>query len=289
MWNKFLLILAVVSLTISLSAQQYRATRRSRGRQTTTTVQQKTTAVKKTTAQPTSAKSSMNASARQSGRSAKFDPKKPALTQSQIDYVMNGQIQKKLLELKLPAKLPGSKNDDEDTSEDENKAEADEKKDADEKKAKPTYISRLDFASLMSEYNSLTANFELIEVTHIRQEWYQQYRTELLKFGAFVNEMTIALRTRSNGRYTAAMQKFKEHQKACLKFLKAKPPRITKEQYEALVLKNTKIRQQNYLKKLKEEREAAMKRRQEMLKQLQQKNQQKMQGQTTAPRAEKKK
>ncbi len=277
MWNKLFLILAVVSLTISLSAQQYRTTRRYRGRQTTTTVQQKTTAEKKNPGPATSAKPSTTASARPSGRSAKFDPKKPALTQSQIDYVMNGQIQKKLLELKLPAKLPGSKNDDEDASEDEDKAEADEKKNSDEKTAKPTYISRLDFASLMSEYNSLMANFELIEVTHIRQEWYLQYRAELLKFGAFVNEMTIAVRAKSSGRYVAAVQKFKEQQKACLKFLKAKPPRISKEQYEALVLKNTKIRQQNYLKRLQEERAAAMKRRQEQLKQLQLKNQQKNQ------------
>ena len=145
------------------------------------------------------------------------------------------------------------------------------------KPEKNVFISRLDFSILISQYMSLMKDFELTEVSHIPMDWYQRYEAELRKFGSLVNEMTIALRTRSNGRYVAAVQKFKEQQKACLKFLKAKPPRISKEQYEALVLKNTKIRQQNYLKRLQEERAAAMKRRQEQLKQLQLKNQPKNQ------------
>lgn len=277
MWNKIFLIFFVGTLTFSLSAQQYRNYRRNRGRQTTTISQQKKTA-EKTPAQPTAEKQSTTAGSARSGRNAKFDPTKPVLTQAQIDNVMNGQIRKKLLEARISAKLPGRENDD-DASEDEEKPEADGKKDAEEKKGKTTFISRLDFAILLSQYNSLIANFELTEVSGIRPEWYQQYQTELRKFGPIINEMTIAIRAQTGARYAAAVQKFKDHQKACLKFLKEKPPRITKEEYQALLLKNTKIRRQNYLKMLQEKREAAMKRRQEELKQLQQKNQQKNQGQ----------
>ena len=129
----------------------------------------------------------------------------------------------------------------------------------------------------MSDYSSLVDNFELTEVSLIQLEWYQKLQAELRKFGPIINEMTIGLRTQSHERYAVGMAKFKAHQKACLDFMKAKPPKISKEQYDALVLKNTKIRRQNYQAELQREREAAAQRRQEMLKQQQQKQQQNQQ------------
>ena len=273
MWNKFLLILAVVSLTVSLSAQQYRRYRSRRGRDRstqTTTVQQtktETKTEKKTSSTQKATQKGRTSSRKSSASASKFDPKKPFLTQNHIDSVLEGQIGKKLLESKIAAKLAGHKNDD------DNNAEGEEKEGNDEKPGKTVFISRLDFASMMSEYNSLMANFELIEVTRIPMAWYQQYQTELRKFGSIINEMTIAIRTRSNQRYTAAVQKFKAQQKACLKFLKEPKPKISKEQYEALVLKNSKIRLQKYLKQQEEKRQAALQRQQEQLKRLQQRSQ----------------
>ena len=264
MWNKFLLILFVGALTFSLSGQQYRRTRRTRGRDVqTTTVQQKKTEEKKS-AKPAAGTPSRKSAAEK----VKFDPAKPDLTQSQIDYVMNSQIRKRLLEYKISEKLPGSANDNEDAPGNGEKPEDGEKKpETGGKPEKFTFISRLDFAILMSRYKTLLSNFELIEVSRIRPEWYQRFQTELDKFAPIINEMTIALRAGSNERYADCVKKFKAHQKACLDFLKEKPPRISREQYDALVLKNSKIRLQNYLKRLKEEREAAIKRREEMLKQ----------------------
>ena len=268
MWNKFIVILLVGLLAFSLSAQQYRNYRRNRGRSgQPATVQQKKTA-KKTSAQTVASTTEKTPAAKN-----KFDPKKPLLTQKQIDSGMN-EIRQRLLECKIRDKMADRKDGDE-----EEPPEDEEKKEDAKKSKKDTFISRLDLSIMLSRYKSLIDNFELTEVSRIRPEWYQKFRTELDNFGPIINEMTIAMRTESNGRYVAAVKKFKAQQEACLKFLKEKPPRISKEQYEALVLKNTKIRQQNYLKKLKEEREAAMKRRQEMLKQLQQKNQQKNQPQ----------
>ena len=273
MWNKLLLILFAGMLSFSLSAQQYRRYRSRRGRDRstqTTTVQQTKTEEKteKKTEKKTAAQQKSRASTRKSSSSAKgkFDPRKPVLTQSFIDSVMNGQIRQKLLECKIPAKLPGSKDDDENT-------EDGEKTEDSGKPEKTVFISRLDFSILLSQYKSLTADFELTEVSRIPLEWYQKYEAELRKFGLIVNELTIALRIRSNGRYAAAVQKFKAHQKACLNFLKQKPPRISKEQYEALVLKNSKIRLQNYLKQQEEKRRAALQRQKDQLKQLQQRSQ----------------
>ena len=275
MWNKLLLILFVGTFAFSLSAQQYRRYRSRRGRDRstqTTTVQQTKTEEKteKKTEKKASAQQTSQTSARKSSSYAtrKFDPRKPALTQSYIDSVMDGQIRQNLLECKILAKLPGSKTVDDDNDEDE------EKPSADAKPEKTVFISRLDFAIQMSRYSSLMANFELTEVTGIPLNWYQQYRTELNKFGPIINEMTIAVRARSAGRYAVAVQKFKAQQKACLKFLKEPKPKISKEQNEALVLKNSKIRLQNYLKLQEEKRRAALQRQQERLKQLQQKNQQ---------------
>ena len=286
MLNKLILMVLIgMLLSLSLNAQSSRYGRR-RNRQTTQQSlfdkEQKNDASAKKQTDSTKKKQSSKKNSSQSA--AKFN--KPTLTLNQVSSVLDNEIKKRLLECKMSAKLPGRKNIDDDESEDEEDSESDrktesgEKKETDRKKAKPTFISRLDFASMMSDYNSLIANFELTEVTGIRPEWYQQYQTELRKFGSIVNEMTLAVRVHSSERYAAGVQKFKAHQKACLNFLKEKPPKLSKEQYEALVLKNTKIRQQNYLKRLREEREAAMKRRQEQLKQLQQKNLQKNQGTT---------
>ncbi|MBR4663805.1 MAG: hypothetical protein IKO93_08025 [Lentisphaeria bacterium] len=132
------------------------------------------------------------------------------------------------------------------------------------------------------KYRSLIKNFELVEVSKVKMEWYQRYGAELVKFKPIAEELYIAVSKLSQSRYEAALEKFQKQQEACLNFLKEKPPRITKQEYQALFLKNTKIRQQNYLKKLREEREAAMKRRQEQLKQLQQKNQPQKKDQNTA-------
>ena len=274
MWNKLLLILLLGTAAFSLSAQQYRRYRSRRGRDRstqTTTVQQ--TKAEEANKKKTDSSAVMTVRNRSTSNklSGKFDPKKPELSQSQIDYVMNNQIRTKLLECNISAKLPGHKENDEEVQEDGEKTENGRIPE------KFTFVSLLDFSRLMSRYNSLIANFELVEVSSVRPEWYQRYQTELRKFGPIINEMTFAIRSHSSSHYAAGVQKFKAHQEACLKFLKEKPPRISKEQYQALVLKNSKIRQQNYLKKLKEEREAAIKSRQEQLKQLQQKNQQKNQ------------
>jgi hypothetical protein len=257
-----------------LTAQSYRASRRNRNRRgtQTTSVEQKKT--KETNKKKTDSSAATNPSQSSSNKpSAKFDPKKPILTQKQIDSGMN-EIRQRLLECKIREKMADRKDDDgEDSPEDE------EKKEDAKKSKKDTFISRLDFSIMLSRYKTLIDNFELTEVSRIRPEWYQQFQTELGKFGPIINEMTIAMRAESSGRYAAAVQKFKAHQKACLKFLKEKRPKITSEEYQALLLKNTRIRQQNYQKMLQEKRQAAMKRRQEELKQLQQKNQQKNQGQ----------
>ena len=287
MLNKFLLILLVGVLTFSLSAQQYRRNRRNRGRDNqTNSVQQKKTQEnnKKKTSSEVKPPAPSSSSAKPT---EKFDPKKPVLTQKQIDSVLNDQIRERLLECRISEKLRGQKDNEEETSDDEEKAEEDKKPQGGKKSKKNAFISRLDFAILMSQYRSMTSNFELSEVTRIPPEWYQQYQTELNKFGSIINEMTIAIRIGSDGRYAAAVKRFKEHQQECLKFLRTKPPRIPNDAYQALILKNTKIRQQNYQKmlqeKLKAEREAAMRRRQELLKQrTQPKNQTQNKDQKTA-------
>ena len=269
MWNKIIALTVLsVFLTVPLAAQNYN--RRTRGRIVTTRQQEKTT--QKKTTETTTKKSAQDKKKKTdpAGPASKFDPQKPVLTQSQIDGVMNDQIRQRLLEITVPAKLPGFEEDAEDDDEEEDK-KADKKEE--DKQEKGTLISRLDLAIVLAHYSSLLGNFELCEVSNIRQEWYLQYQAELRKFGPIINEMTIAVRTQSKERYRAAVKKFKEHQEECQKFLKQKPPRLTREQHQALVTKNSKIRLQNYLKQLQAEREAAAKRRQEMLKQQQQKNQ----------------
>ena len=278
MSNKLILILLAGLLTFSLDAQSYRSRRRnrqtSRQSQTTTSAkEQKDDASAKKRTSSTEKKQSSKKNAQSVSR---FN--KPTLTLDQVNAVLDTGLKKRLLECKISAKMPGRKKTYEDASEDEEDSEADGKPEAagkmkeDEKKTKTTFISRLDFASMMSDYNSLMANFELIEVTRIPMSWYQRYQTELRKFGSLVNEMTLAVRVRSDGRYAAAVQKFKAHQKVCLNFLKQKPPRLSKDQYEALVQKNTQIRRRNYLKQQEEKRQAELKRQQEQRKQLQQRS-----------------
>ncbi|MBO4648613.1 MAG: hypothetical protein IKX19_05480 [Clostridia bacterium] len=263
MWNKIIALTVLsIFLTGSLSAQHY--SRRTRGRIVTTRPQEKNTQKKSDETQTRRSAQDKKKKTDPTDPSSKFDPQKPVLTQSQIDSVMNDQLRQRLLELKIPAKLPGYQGDDED---DEEEAKEDDKQE------KGTLISRLDLAILLSHYSSLIGNFELSEVSHIKPEWYLQYQTELRKFAPIINEITIAVRSQSRERYNAAVKKFKAHQEECLKFLKQKPPRLTREQHQMLVTKNSKIRLENYLKQLQAERAAEQKRRQEMLKQQQQKNQ----------------
>ena len=271
MWNKIIALTVLsVFLTVPLSAQNYN--RRNRGRIVTTRQQEKTT--QKKTTETTTKKTAQDKKKKADPVSpaSKFDPQKPVLTQSQIDGVMNDQIRQRLLEIKVPAKLPGFEEDAEDDDEEEDK-KADKKEE--DKQEKGTLISRLDLAIVLAHYSSLLGNFELCEVSNIRPEWYLQYQAELRKFGPIINEMTIAVRAQSKERYSAGVKKFKAHQEECLKFLKQKPPRLTREQHQALAEKNSKIRLENYLKQLKAEREAAAKRRQELLKKSQTQTKQK--------------
>ena len=286
MSNKLILILLVGLLTLSLNAQKYRYDRR-RYRQTTAQQQQASqkdqkkekTAKSQTGPAQNPAGPAKTSQDKKSGKSEVLTFAKPSLTQNHVNYVLNTNIKKQLLERKIPAKLPKRKAGEEDDSEDGEASEDGEKKDSGKKKEKVTFISRLDFAILMSEYSSLIDNFELTEVSLIRLEWYQKLQAELRKFGPIINEMTIALRNQSSERYAVSAAKFKAHQKTCLDFMKEKPPKISKEQYEALVLKNTKIRRQNYQAQLQREREAAAQRRLELLKQQQQQQEQQKQQQ----------
>ena len=280
MLNKLILMVLIgMLLSLSLNAQSSRYGRR-RSRQTTQQSlfdkEQKNDASAKNQIDSTKKKQSSKKNSSQSELS-KF--KKPTLSKNTVSYILDTEIKKQLLERKIPAKIPGFKSTDEDSQDDDNQNENDKPTDSGNTE-KNKFLSQMGLAILISRYSSLIANFELSEVTGVRQEWYQQLLGELQKFGLIINEMETAIRIQSNSRYAAAVQKFKDHQKACLNFLKEKPPKLSKEEYTALVLKNTKIRQQNYLKRLREEREAAMKRRQEQLKQLQQKNQPKNQGTT---------
>ena len=280
MLNKLILMVLIgMLLSLSLNAQSSRYGRR-RSRQTTQQSlfdkEQKNDASAKNQIDSTKKKQSSKKNSSQSELS-KF--KKPTLSKNTVSYILDTEIKKQLLERKIPAKIPGFKSTDEDSQDDDNQNENDKPTDSGNTE-KNKFLSQMGLAILISRYSSLIANFELSEVTGVRQEWYQQLLGELQKFGLIINEMETAIRIQSNSRYAAAVQKFKDHQKACLNFLKEKPPKLSKEEYTALVLKNTKIRQQNYLKRLREEREAAMKQRQEQLKQLQQKNQSKNQGTT---------
>lgn len=243
MWNKHLLILLAGLLTLSLPAQNYRYGRRTRTRRGTETQnvsaqqQKETPQTKKETK-----KNAPAAEAKQSnGASSRFDPRKPGLTEASVKRVLEERIRKKLLEKEIVSTIKETK--------------------------KENYFSQSECSSILWEYKNLQNNFELTEVTRIKPEWYKRYGEELEKFKTIADEMYFAIRRYSESAFEASVEKFRKQQEACLKFLKEKPPKISSEEYQALFKKNTQIRQQNYLKRLKEEREAAMRRREEMLKQ----------------------
>lgn len=267
MSNKIFSFCLIFGLFCSLSAQSYRASYRNRTRRGTQNVSVQQQKEKTQPKKEDKKQSSKKETKRSNAGLTRFDPRKPDLTEAKVKSILEETIRKKLLEKEIASTIRET--------------------------TKDNYFSQSECSSLLSAYNSLQNHFELIEVTRIKPEWYKRYGMELEKFRQVADAMYFALRRYSETEFEDAVEKFKAQQEACLKFLKEKPPRISSGEYQALFKKNTQIRQQNYLKKLKEEREAAMKRRQEMLKQLQQKNQPKnqvkMQGQTTAPRAEKKK
>lgn len=252
MSNKLILILLTGLLTLALDAQSYRASRRSRSRRGTQNIaiQQP---VEEKQPEKAAAAAKNNTAAKPSNQPAgkKYDPSKPKLTEDAVKKILDENIRKKVLERKIPKRLNDCKSEE--------------------------FFSQSECSNMLSEYKNLADNFELTEVTRIKPEWYKRYGAELEKFKPIAFEMYVAMRKLSDPLFDAAVTKFQKQQEACLKFLKEKPPRITKDEYQALWQKNTKIRRQNYLKMLQEKREAAMKRRQEQLKQLQLKNQPKNQ------------
>lgn len=245
MLNKLLLIFLLVGLTVGLPAQSYRYGRRSRNRTQKQTVEVSNRGQQKEKNQGTKKNSDSQKSSagkKQSKKddlSRKFDPRKPGLSEANVKRVLEERIQKRLLERELAPDIKSC--------------------------TKETFLSQSECSSILSEYRNLTNNFELIEVTRIKPEWYKQLGLELEKFQKIADALYFSIRRSSNEQYEDALEKFKKQQEVCLKFLKEKQPRISKGEYEALFVKNTKIRQQNYLKRLQREREAAAKRRQEMI------------------------
>ena len=256
MSNKIILFCLVFGLTCSLAAQSYRANRRSRYRRGTQNVSVQVPAAEKQEKPAAAAKNNAAAKSKNQPPGKKYDPAKPKLTEEAVKKILDENIRKKVLERKIPDKLKDCKAEE--------------------------FFSQSECSNMLTEYKNLTNNFELVEVTRIKQEWYQQYGELLAKFTPIALEMYFSMRKLSDTRFAAAIAKFQKQQEACLEFLKEKPPRITKEEYQALLLKNTRIRRQNYLKMLQEKRQAEIKRRQAQLKQLQQKNQPKKKDQETA-------
>ena len=251
MSNKIFSFCLIFGLFFSLSAQSYRASYRNRTRRGTQNVSVQQQKEKTQPKKEDKKQSSQKETKRSNAGLTRFDPRIPELTEAKVKSVLEEKIRKKLLEKEIASTIKET--------------------------TKDNYFSQSECSSLLSAYSSLQNHFELIEVTRIKPEWYKRYGAELEKFRQLADAMYFSLRRYSETEFENAVEKFKAQQEACLKFLKEKPPRISSGEYQALFKKNTQIRQQNYLKKLKEEREAAMKRRQEMLKQLQQKNQQKNQ------------
>lgn len=248
MLNKIILFCLICGLTCSLTAQSYRASRRNRSRRGTQNVSVQVPAAEKQEKPAAATKNHAVAKNQNQLTGKKFDPSKPKLTEETVKKILDENIRKKVLERKIPNRLKECKSED--------------------------FFSRAECSNMLSDFKKLTDNFELTEVTRIKPDWYKRYGAELEKFKPIAFEMYVAMWKLSDPMFESAIAKFQKQQEACLNFLKEKPPRITKQEYQALLLKNTKIRQQNYLKMLQEKREAAMKRRQEQLKQLQQKNQQ---------------
>ena len=251
MSNKIFSFCLIFGLFCSLSAQSYRAGYRNRTRRGTQNVSVQQQKEKTQPKKEDKKQSSQKETKRSNAGLTRFDPRKPELTEAKVKSILEEKIRKKLLEKEIASTIKET--------------------------TKDNYFSQSECSSLLSAYSSLQNHFELIEVTRIKPEWYKQYGEKLEGFRQSADAMYFALRRYSEPEFEMAVEKFRKHQEACLDFLEKKPPRISKEQYEALVLKNTKIRQQNYLKRRREEQEAAMKRRQALLKQLQQKNQPKNQ------------
>lgn len=173
-----------------------------------------------------------------SGPPVRFDPKKPILTTKAIKKLMEVDIQKNLLEKKLPEELSKLK----DRSE---------------------LVTNISFQMLMAEYDRLVKNPELPEVTRIHPKWYKAYGEKLMKFKPVVAAIVQAVNSSSANNYFLAVRDFKKLQEECLLFLKEPMPKISKEQYATLHKVNTKQRALDYEKYLKERRAAELKEAQE--------------------------
>ncbi len=173
-----------------------------------------------------------------SGPPTRFDPKKPILTTKAIKKLMEVDIQKNLLEKKLPEELSKLK----DRSE---------------------LITNISFQFLMAEYEKLVKNPELPEVTRIHPKWYKAYGEKLMKFKPVVAAIIQAVNSNSSNNYFLAVRDFKNLQEECLLFLKEPMPKISKEQYATLHKINTKKRALDYEKYLKDSRAAELKEAQE--------------------------
>lgn len=243
MWNKHVLILLACLPALSLPAQNYRYGRRTRARRGTETQnvsvqqQKETSQAKKEVKNPSPAAETK----RSNGASSRFDPRKPGLTEAIVKRVLEERIRKKLLEKEVAPTIKET--------------------------TRENYFSQSECRTILWDYKILQNNFELSEVTRIKPEWYKQYGEELEKFSKIADAMYFALRKSSETDFENAVDQFRKQQEACLKFLKGKQPRLSNGEYQNLLKKNTKIRQQKYLKRLQSERDAAAKRRQEMIKQ----------------------
>jgi len=241
MWNKIILFCLICGLTCSLAAQNYRASRRNRNRRGTQNI-----SVQPQKAEPQPKKGNIQsvpvaASKRRNPPMQKFDPSKPELTEAKVKKILEEKIRKNLLEKEIASTIKET--------------------------TKDNCFSQSECRTLLWEYKILQNNFELSEVTRIKPEWYKRYGEELEKFSKIADAMYFALWKSSETDFENAIDQFRKQQEACLKFLKEKQPRLSSGEYQVLLKKNTKIRQQNYLKRLQSERDETARRRQEMLKQ----------------------
>jgi|GEM_PF-3393299 len=249
MWNKYFLILLAGMLSFSLSAQSSRYGRRYRNRRATETQNVSPQPQKKTSDQAavknTSKTSKTNSRRKTRDLSPKFDPSKPGLSEAIVKKLLEEKIRKNLLEKEVASTIKET--------------------------TKENFFSRAECNSILWQYRNLLNNFELVEVTKIKLEWYKRYGEELQKFKKIADDMYFALRRHSDEDFANAVENFRKQQQVCLGFLKGKQPKLSNEAYQSLIQKNSKIRQQNYLKRQREEREAAAKRRKEMLKRQEEK------------------
>ncbi len=267
--KKYILVIFVFLMTLSLPAQTY-SRRRSRNRRPAVTVPQTIQNDRKNDADKStkSGKSAKSSPSKKNDRRPGFDPSKTGIDPAYITGVMD-ELRKQLLERKVPSRLP--KQDDQE----ENTAEENQEKGEAPKKEESRFISQVDYRIFTTKFRLLLNHFELEEATGIRRDWYKQYLAELDKFEPIINQMYSGLQRGDQDKYRSAVRMFEQHQKACQKFAEtAAKFKLGKDQLAALKIKNAKIRQQNYQKIQQKKREDAMKRRQEQLKQLQQKNQQ---------------